>query len=313
MDPRHAVIAVLLTAIAAGNVYAQSLYKYRGEDGEWIYTDRKPADDEDAEVRDLRASFTPPAFKLLHRFAGQTVEFVADNDFVAPVEVVLDLSTVIGVSYPQPDEELRWVVGPSSETTVLTLQMFGGDTAPYVEYRYRFLVGDPDAVHAADAVYRVPFAAGASFPVTQAYPDAVTHRTPDSRYAVDIAMPVGTDILAARGGVVIDVASQNFRGGLDSTRRGGEANIVRILHDDGTFSLYAHLNWNSIRVKPGDEVRAGEYIADSGNTGYSTGPHLHFAVQRNAGMRVEALPVAFQGPNAAQIVPRSGEQLVGYR
>jgi murein DD-endopeptidase MepM/ murein hydrolase activator NlpD len=77
-------------------------------------------------------------------------------------------------------------------------------------------------------------------------------------------MPVGTDIHAARGGVVFEVASTNFRGGVDPERDAASANIVRILHDDGTHAVYAHLNWNSIRVKPGDTVERGEYIADSG-------------------------------------------------
>ncbi|MCH6552723.1 MAG: M23 family metallopeptidase, partial [Acidobacteria bacterium] len=68
-------------------------------------------------------------------------------------------------------------------------------------------------------------------------------------------MPVGTDVVAARGGIVFEVASNNFRGGLNLQRDGRSANIVRILHDDGTFAIYAHLNWNSIRVRPGDRVR----------------------------------------------------------
>jgi murein DD-endopeptidase MepM/ murein hydrolase activator NlpD len=159
----------------------------------------------------------------------------------------------------------------------------------------------------------VPFSAGKNFPITQAYPDVITHQTPDSLYAVDLAMPVGTDIFAARGGLVVDVASDNFRGGLDLSRDGQTANIIRILHDDGTFSLYAHLNWNSIRVKPGDQVRAGQYIADAGNTGFSSGPHLHFAVQRNAGLTVESLPIVFEGPNSAHVIPATGDRLTAYR
>ncbi|MGB5690717.1 MAG: M23 family metallopeptidase, partial [Woeseiaceae bacterium] len=91
------------------------------------------------------------------------------------------------------------------------------------------------------------------------------------------------------------------------------ANIVRVLHDDGTFAVYAHLNWNSIRVNPGERVHAGQYIADSGNTGFSSGPHLHFAVQRNVGMFVESLPVTFRGPGDSSINPRSGMTLAAYQ
>ncbi len=148
--------------------------------------------------------------------------------------------------------------------------------------------------------------------VTQAYPDNVTHQSADSEHAIDIAMPIGTDVLAARGGVVFEVISTNFRGGVDRKENLHSANIVRILHDDGTMAVYAHLNWDSIRVRPGERVRAGQYIADSGNTGFSSGPHLHFVVQRNAGMRVEALPVMFNGPSARSIVPATGNVLAAY-
>jgi len=87
---------------------------------------------------------------------------------------------------------------------------------------------------------------------------------------------------------------------------------VRILHEDGTYGEYAHLNRNSIRVKPGDIVRRGEYIADSGNTGFSSGPHLHFAVIRNIGMRVESVPVVFEGANGSEVAPATGTELTAY-
>ena len=125
-------------------------------------------------------------------------------------------------------------------------------------------------------------------------------------------MPVGTDVHAARGGVVFEVASTNFRGGIDPNRDAASANIVRILHDDGTHAVYAHLNWNSIRVKAGDTVKRGEYIADSGNTGFSSGPHLHFAVLLNVGMRLESVPVVFEGPNYQEIQPATGNMLTAY-
>src|SRR5210317_2409820 len=125
-------------------------------------------------------------------------------------------------------------------------------------------------------------------------------------------MPVGTDVMAARDGVVFEVASTNFKGGPDDNEYADLANLVRILHDDGTFAVYAHLNWNTIRVQPGDRVTTGQYIADSGNTGISSGPHLHFAVQRNLGMRVESLPVAFRGADGSRVTPSSGSVISAY-
>ncbi|MDH4255358.1 MAG: M23 family metallopeptidase, partial [Gammaproteobacteria bacterium] len=113
-------------------------------------------------------------------------------------------------------------------------------------------------------------------------------------------------------GVVFEVASTNFKGGVDPEVDGDTANLIRILHDDGTYAVYAHLNWNTIRVEPGDEVRRGQYIADSGNTGFSTGPHLHFAVIRNAGMKPESVPFSFEGPDRSEVTPERGQLLVAY-
>ena len=133
--------------------------------------------------------------------------------------------------------------------------------------------------------------------MSQAFPDIITHGDPSSQYAIDFVMPVGTHVFAAREGVVIEVASDFFEHGTDLKADGPRANVVRVLHDDGTMSLYGHLNWNSIRVVPGQHVARGEYLADSGNTGFTTGPHLHFVVQRNRGGALVSVPIEFAGPD----------------
>lgn len=302
----------VLTLLACGLASGQSLYKYQDDNGEWIYTDRAPANGEAAEVRPLSAAPKRATVTVTHEGSGDAIRFTAHNGFYAPVEVAIVINDVVGVAPPQHPERLRWVVQPRSDLELLALPILGGAAVPSVNYNFDYMFGDPGAVHRADEGYRAPFVAGGNFPVTQAYPDNATHLTPDSEYAIDIAMPVGTDVHAARGGVVFDVIGTNFRGGVDRDKHLYSANIVRVLHDDGTYAVYAHLNWNSIRVRPGQRVQAGQYIADSGNTGFSTGPHLHFAVQRNAGMRERALPVAFRGLEAGAVIPATGNVLTAY-
>jgi hypothetical protein len=307
-----AVPLVVVALISCRTAYSDALYKYLGEEGEWIYTDRKPGEDRHAEVRELESSNSEPSFSVTHDFSGRVLEFTAHNEFHAPVEMRLEFTEITGVSFPEPDEVLHWVVQPRSDQVLMNLQVLEGTAAPEIHYRYEYMPGDPEASHQAVGGYQAPFPQGLDFPITQAYPDTMTHQTVDSRYAVDIAMPIGTNVLAARGGVVIEVASDNYEGGMDEDRDRLAANIVRILHEDGTFSLYAHLNWNSIRVKPGDRVSVGQYIADSGNTGFSNGPHLHFSVQRNAGLAVESVPLVFKGSAAKNIVPVTGEVLTAH-
>ena len=85
---------------------------------------------------------------------------------------------------------------------------------------------------------------------------------------LDIAASMGTPVGAADGGVVIYA-------GWD----GGFGKCVRIQHDDGTITEYAHLSWWDAKV--GDTVGQGQTIGNVGSTGNSTGPHLHFGVKKD--------------------------------
>ncbi len=89
-----------------------------------------------------------------------------------------------------------------------------------------------------------------------------------THHGVDLGVPVGTEVMAARDGVVIQ------------TGWNGELGIsVSVEHEDKTITRYAHLSESLVQL--GDEVQQGEIIAHSGNTGFSTGPHLHFEVRVN--------------------------------
>lgn len=311
-DRRLTALLLIATLVVSGIAGAQTLYKYRGENGEWIYSDRPPEDGDASETRSLRGRATKGEVRVSHELTENGLTFTAVNRFHAPMEVAISFDSIAGVDYPHPDLPLNWVLPARSDRVVLELPLLEAVAAPSVSYRFMYIPGDPATQPDSSYVYRAPFSAGNSFEITQTYPQSITHRTRDSMYAVDLAMPVGTDIVAARDGVVFDVASNNFKSGMDRSEYAELANIVRILHDDGSYAVYAHLNWNSIRVNPGDRVRAGQYIADSGNTGFTSGPHLHFAVQRNVGMRVDSMRIDFRGPNGSRITPASGNVLTAY-
>jgi len=295
-----------------GNGLAQSLYKYRGPDGAWVYSDRAPPDDEAVEVRELGSAPATPRVTVTHEFVDDSLRLTAANAYFAPVELILGIEELQNAARPDPQQSLRWVLEAQSETEIMSLAAIDNAGAPQIVYRYTWLAGDPATEHRPDRPYRAPFAVARGFTISQAFPHAVTHIGADSRHAVDIVMPIGSGVYAARGGIVFEVTGTNFRGGVDPERDAAAANLVRILHDDGTYAEYAHLNWNSIRVKPGDTVSRGEYIANSGNTGFSSGPHLHFAVIRNLGLRVESVPVVFEGANGSEVAPETGLQLTAY-
>ena len=85
---------------------------------------------------------------------------------------------------------------------------------------------------------------------------------------IDIAMPTGTEVVASDGGEVVYTGYNSAMG-----------NYVDIKHSNGYVTRYQHLS--SYGVLKGEKVKKGQYIASSGNTGNSTGPHLHFAVYRS--------------------------------
>ena len=137
--------------------------------------------------------------------------------------------------------------------------------------------------------------AGVPLRITQGWGGTFSHAYPDNRHAVDFAVAVGVPVLAARDGTVMQVES-GFSAAAVDRHFGGQANHVRVLHDDGTMALYAHLDANGVFVRPGQRVRRGQRLGLSGNTGFSTGPHLHFVIQANRGMRLESLPFRMFGP-----------------
>jgi murein DD-endopeptidase MepM/ murein hydrolase activator NlpD len=94
---------------------------------------------------------------------------------------------------------------------------------------------------------------------------------------LDIAAPVGTPINVPLGGEVIA-----------SGPASGFGLWVRVRHDDGTVTTYGHVNRALVRV--GEQVAAGQEIAEVGNRGHSTGPHLHVEVQTPAGATVNPRP-----------------------
>lgn len=138
--------------------------------------------------------------------------------------------------------------------------------------------------------YLKPFSDFADWRISQGFHGQASHNDALNAYAVDFALLLGTPVRAARSGVVMEIIdSYSDRGGL---RRADldNANLVRIVHEDGSMAVYGHLMQDSVTVKPGQWLPAGTVIAQSGNSGYSHGPHLHFAVQINTGMQLQSIP-----------------------
>ncbi|MDT0614730.1 M23 family metallopeptidase [Streptomyces lancefieldiae] len=109
----------------------------------------------------------------------------------------------------------------------------------------------------------------------------------------DFAVPIGTNVVAAHGGTVVKAGGN---GAGDGPAYG---NAIVIKHGNGTYSQYAHLS--QINVKIGQIVQTGQSIAKSGNTGNSSGPHLHFEIRTTPNYGSAVDPVAFLRSNGVTV------------
>jgi murein DD-endopeptidase MepM/ murein hydrolase activator NlpD len=191
-----------------------------------------------------------------------------------------------------------------SVTEAVRLSAAEPDRRWRMHYRFHWVKGSMHAEHDDSVLYRLPYEPGTSHRVTQGY-NGKTHHGPD-QYAVDFSMREGTAVCAARDGVVVDL-EESFQVGGPDKKYGDQSNFVSIAHADGTIAEYHHLQYDGVLVEIGRQVKAGEQIALSGNTGYSSRAHLHFGVHSPVdGTRLQSHRVTFTTVQGAVTEPLPG-------
>ncbi|WP_313240774.1 peptidoglycan DD-metalloendopeptidase family protein [Stutzerimonas kunmingensis] len=282
------ILLLLGLPLLATPALALTIYKYTDANGVVTYSDQAAPGAQVFVFSDRMVEKLDTQVKLETRkhAAGETL--LVRNDLFAPVDIELKLENVVN-AVGAPAKPIRWVLPPRSQIRLATLAP--RDASKPLKYtpKLRHALGDPRLL---PKPYKYPLPwRGGPFRLTQGANGQYSHFTPKGRYAVDIAMPEGTPIVAARGGMVVKI--ENEQSGRGNNPAG---NFVRIMHDDGTMGVYLHLMKGSVAVREGQRVESGTRIARSGNTGNSTGPHLHFVVQRNVGLAIESIPFDFSQP-----------------
>ena len=166
--------------------------------------------------------------------------------------------------------------------------------------------------------YRYPWKAGDSYTVGQGNNNPSGSHNGSQAWAFDFSLPAGTQVRAARAGTVEwlqETQTTTYNPNLPSVPGNmpfpkgslqNWGNAVRIRHAGGFTSWYFHLQANGVSVKVGDVVTQGQVIAVSGNTGRSSGPHLHFQVQADSENWGQSVPCTF-GPDCEQ--PTKGDSV----
>jgi hypothetical protein len=125
-------------------------------------------------------------------------------------------------------------------------------------------------------VHHIPFREGFKTKVMQGFHGYLSHKE-DLAFSIDFRCKEGTPVTASKAGRVWAVRADSDKGCADPSCV-EDANYVILDHGDGTYSEYYHLRKYGAIVEPGEQVCAGQVIGLCGNTGFSSGPHLHFAV-----------------------------------
>ncbi|MEZ4221566.1 MAG: peptidoglycan DD-metalloendopeptidase family protein [Polyangiaceae bacterium] len=159
--------------------------------------------------------------------------------------------------------------------------------------------------------FYLPIRCGESASITQGNGGTKSHNPGKiTEFAFDLGLPLDTPVVAMADGEVIHTYTQTVPGDRcydanDDKTCYDSANLVVLRHADGTTTIYKHLN--GVKVSVGDHVLQGKRIGRSGSTGYSTGPHLHFARQSDCGQaNCQSMPMSFEDV-AGGGVPEKGD------
>jgi murein DD-endopeptidase MepM/ murein hydrolase activator NlpD len=221
----------------------------------------------DLEAKDL---------KLFTKTYPDRIDLYAKSAIPATITVTYRLS-LTNLSAWTPTTITK-VIQPQGSIKLTSLEPVDPTKRWNIRSSYNYAYGSTKAQHDNRTLYRLPFKKGRKVRISQGFNTNRTHKG-ESKYAVDFDMRVGSEVYAARDGIVVKVKEDSKKSG--KTRAFiKHTNNILIEHSDGTLGSYSHLKYQGAKVKVGQRVKKGDLIALSGNTGYSTGPHLHFVVYK---------------------------------
>ena len=275
------------------NAHSVEMYKYKDENGHWAFSDKKPKNQK-AESQRLLVTEAKEKAAVINQGTEERPKLVALNPLGGPVQMWVDFKKTQNMRLTQ-DIPSPLIIPPQSEQFLSALEKITIGKSWSYQWQVNIVLGKPvKRSQLNSSPLGLPFQGG-PFIISQSFKGEASHNSgPQAFYSVDISMPKGTPIVAARKGVIMDIESDFSRSGW-SAEYADEANFVRLVHADGSMTIYAHLDPDSISVSIGQKVRQGDLLGLSGTTGYSTGPHLHFSWQINKGRALTSVPFEFEG------------------
>ena len=240
-------------------------------------------------------------------FVDGKITFTSNATFNSLYSVLIEVSDLHNLK-PSKEGVLLFNLEGNGTNTLMTLDEVEPGQGWGYQWKYWWNYGYSGNSQDSDYLYRIPYGPNQKFYVSQGYFGEFSH---DGTYALDWLMPTGTTLRAARGGKVVNLRQDSNEGGADESFK-DKSNFITIAHYDGSKADYLHLQKNGALVEIGDKVNAGDAIALSGNTGWSTAPHLHFQVFHQSDPKNSTtVPTKFVDKDGNVITIETGKEYYG--
>lgn len=311
-----------------GLAAAAELYRYQDSDGQWIFGDKKSLGTQFGNKLDTNENTQQPVVEKIvindHRIKVGKPELVylrelspeghpvtkwqLLNPLPVAIQHWLSIKGEQGFFTSELAEPFETLLLSPADFKLSSRKVGTKKLSESTTIEHYYLLGKPIDRPATPSI-APPYNKNKRFLISQGFNGQYSHTGQGNRYALDIAMPIGEQILAVTAGVVAD-ARDDFSIGGAADYFLDKANHVTVMHDDGSYAIYAHILYGSLAVSVGQKIEVGQVLARIGNTGYSTGPHLHFVMRYNSGSGGYSIPFKFITNQGAQY-PKQGEYYFG--
>ena len=251
----------------------------------------------------------PKPIEIFYEKSDDGFVFYGRNIEEVPYTVKINFDKLNNLADDSGAKSFTRVIPPNTfDLKVLELKMVNQNKGTSFDFNFIYTIGDASLPIEEDHPYLLPFKHGKRVRVGQGNNGSGTHRGIN---AIDFNLDVGDSIYAARDGLVIEIKEDSDTGG-NAPKFEPYGNFIKVYHEDGTIGSYVHLVQKGSFVKKGDKIKEGQLIGISGNTGWSSGPHLHFMVSYNRNFKNFTLPVKFLNYDGQLFIPIESKSYYSY-